>query len=58
MADKKKILKHCTNFDEIINCDFLEDDILTSIDKEIEELTIRRKYLFEIIKKENNYNIF
>ncbi len=37
---------------------WLEDDILTSIDKEIEELTIRRKYLFEIIKKENNYNIF
>jgi hypothetical protein len=37
---------------------WLEDDILTSIDKEIDELTIRRKYLFEIIKKENNYNIF
>jgi hypothetical protein len=26
---QKKILGFCPNFDEIVNCDFLEDDILT-----------------------------
>jgi hypothetical protein len=29
MANQKKILEHCINFDEIVNCDFLEDDVLT-----------------------------
>lgn len=29
MANQRKILEHCHNFDEIVNCDYLEDDILT-----------------------------
>ena len=29
MPRRKKILSCCSNFDEIVNCDFLEDDVLT-----------------------------
>jgi hypothetical protein len=29
MVDQKRVLEHCVNFDEIVNCDFLEDDVLT-----------------------------
>jgi len=27
--NNKKVLEYCVNFDEIVNCEFLEDDILT-----------------------------
>lgn len=37
---------------------WLEDKVLASIDSEIKELTVRRNYLYEIIKKESNYNNF
>ncbi|MDD3048603.1 MAG: hypothetical protein PHQ89_01255 [Bacilli bacterium] len=29
MTDQKKVLEHCVNFNNIVNCEFLEDDVLT-----------------------------
>lgn len=52
MKEKVKVLTCCSHFDEIVNYDFLEDDVLT---KKI--IQYYQDYIFNIEEKEENLKL-
>ena len=52
MREKVKILTCCSHFDEIVNCDFLEDDVFT---KKI--IQYYQDFVFNVDEKEDNLNL-
>lgn len=49
MREKVKILTNCAHFDEIVNCDFLEDDVLTK-----KLIQYYQDFLFNIDEADDN----